>query len=166
MVAADCCAMMATCRVLCSVVLCADCCLTIYVVLCSVMVRAWVSESACVIFYFIHLLHHENLLHLTLLPLHRWGFSTSAVTGPQQGGRLALPPGVATQQTLKKLLNRVEQRQSFNLRQQVRFCISYGSLDEKSSNSERLYLLKTNFCQPYQVEKPKKYCIACPLLIE
>ena len=31
----------------------------------------------------------------------RWGFSTSAVTGPQQGGRLALPPGVATKRLSK-----------------------------------------------------------------
>ena len=72
----------------------------------------------CVIFFLINLLcvFFINLLHLqesspptplprSLPPVHRWGFSTSAVTGPKQGGRLALPPGVAKEKTLKAAQN-------------------------------------------------------------
>ena len=122
--------------------------------------------SSSLIFFIVKIFSIWLLYQGSLAPVHRWGFSTSAVTGPQQGGRLALPPGVATQKTLKKLLNRVKQRQSFNLRQQVRFCISYGSFDEKPSNSVCPYLLKTNLCQAYNEGNANNHCIACPLWAE
>ena len=112
--------------------------------------------ASSLIFFIIEIFSIWLLYQGSLTPVHRWGFSTSAVTGPQQGGRLALPPGVATQKTLKKLLNRVKQRQSFNLRQQVRFCISFGSFDQKSSNSVCPHLLKTNLCHMYREQKPRK----------
>ena len=57
--------------------------------------------SSSLIFFIIKVFSIELLYQGTLPPVHRWGFSTSAVAGPQQGGRLALPPGVATQKLSK-----------------------------------------------------------------
>ena len=60
--------------------------------------RYW---SSSLIFFIIEIFSIWLLYQGSLAPVHRWGFSTSAVTGPQQGGRLALPPGVATKRLSK-----------------------------------------------------------------
>ena len=76
-----------------------------------------VPSSSSFIF-FINLLHWKIfsiilLYQGWLAPVHRWGFSTSAVTGPKQGGRLALPPGVAKDKDSKSWSKRNRTKVTF-----------------------------------------------------
>ena len=144
--------------VLCVVLCSGNCC--VFSVSVFIFFAGWV--------FFINLLHRKNLLHLTPLPRFTATSSSMGVfhlssDRPSAGRETCTPARSRNSKTLKKLLNKVEQRQSFNPRQQVRFCTSFGSFDEKPSNSVCPYLLKTNFCQAYIEGKGNNHCIACPL---
>ena len=106
---------------LCSVCWCMCGCLRVR--LC--VISFFLINLLCV--FFINLLHlHKSSpptpLPRSLPPVHRWGFSTSAVTGPKQGGRLALPPGVAKDKTSWIRSKRAWTRQNFTFHQ-LCFCI-------------------------------------------